>query len=263
MTGWRRVCEVMARAGVRGPQASPKGFTPWVWCGSGHRGRSPQSRAEVVGTCAALHDRHLCGCGGRGRTCHCGADVAWAGRAPLRATRTAWIRAAHARTCPAWALPCPLKPRTSARVLTNTDLRKAGVGEPVWREKPMALRWRASGSPPKRAPSSLAQTSAAPSRCPAWGSRERPMIIGDLRAGAEPPRPHRPRKAGYALRRSPSIVVVSRATRTRVADHQSSSASIHSAQKCYRAVSALLLRMLREGKMRSTFRNIQDGSLSA
>ena len=26
MTGWRRVCEVMARAGVRGPQASPKGL---------------------------------------------------------------------------------------------------------------------------------------------------------------------------------------------------------------------------------------------
>ena len=26
MTGWRRVCEVMARAAVRGPQASPKGL---------------------------------------------------------------------------------------------------------------------------------------------------------------------------------------------------------------------------------------------
>jgi integrase/recombinase XerD len=26
MTGWRRVCEVMARAGVRGPHASPKGL---------------------------------------------------------------------------------------------------------------------------------------------------------------------------------------------------------------------------------------------
>ena len=26
MTGWRRVCEVMARATVRGPQASPKGL---------------------------------------------------------------------------------------------------------------------------------------------------------------------------------------------------------------------------------------------
>ena len=33
--------------------------------------------------------------------------------------------------------------------------------------------------------------------------------------------------------------------------------------KVLQGVSALLLRMLREGKIRSTFRNIQDGSLSA
>jgi hypothetical protein len=35
----------------------------------------------------------------------------------------------------------------SARVLTNADLHTAGVGAPVWREKCMALQWRASGSP--------------------------------------------------------------------------------------------------------------------
>ena len=34
-------------------------------------------------------------------------------------------------------------------------------------------------------------------------------------------------------------------------------------EKCYSTGSALLLRMLIEGKMHSTFRNIQYGSLSA
>lgn len=55
----------------------------------------------------------------------------------------------------------------------------------------------------------LSQTSAAPSRCAAWGIRERPMIIGALHDGAEPPCPHRPRKAGFFLLRGPLIFIVS------------------------------------------------------
>src|SRR5215813_3868719 len=37
----------------------------------------------------------------------------------------------------------------------------------------------------------------------------------------------------------------------------------HSRPKCYSVGSAWLFRMLRAGKMRSTFRHIQDGSLAA
>ena len=37
----------------------------------------------------------------------------------------------------------------------------------------------------------------------------------------------------------------------------------HFRPKCYSVGSALLFRMLREGKMRSTFRNIQDSSFAA
>ena len=169
--------------------------------------------------CPALHHGHLCGCGGRGGTCHCGADVAWAGRAPSRATG---IRDAPAGPAPAGALPCPIKPRTRARVLTNADLRKAGIGALVWKEKAISLRWSSSESPRRERHRPLADLGSALTLCgmgsqgascdyrssPRWGRATTPTLTPQSRIC-------------YGTRR---FLWCPRATRTRVADYRSSSA---------------------------------------
>ena len=91
----------------------------------------------------------------------------WRGqaRAPPRATRTARIRDVHAGPAPTWALLCPVKARASARVLTNAGLHTAGVGELVWREKAIALRWSASGSPRRASHPPLSDLCSALTLC--------------------------------------------------------------------------------------------------
>ena len=127
-------------AGVRGhgagrsarPTSESEGLTLWLWRGGGDGRRPAQSGAEVVRACAALHDRHLCGCGGRGGTCHRGADVAQSGTAPYRATRTVRIRDAHAGACPTWALLGPVKARARVRTYTLASCT-VGCRRAVWK----------------------------------------------------------------------------------------------------------------------------------
>ena len=78
-TAYTRVIEIMARAGIAGPQASPKGLAAWFWRGLYRKRDSPQSRAALAGPCAALHDSDLCRRGGRRRAPYC--------RPPLELTR--------------------------------------------------------------------------------------------------------------------------------------------------------------------------------
>ena len=77
-TAYTRVIEIIARAGIAGPQASPKGLRHGFGVACIERD-PPQSRAALAGPCAALHDSDLCRRGGRRGAPYC--------RPPLELTR--------------------------------------------------------------------------------------------------------------------------------------------------------------------------------
>ena len=181
MTGWRRVCEVMARAGVRGPQGSPKGLrhgfgvaavTAGVTLNLVHKwlGHAQLSTTAIYADAVGEEDmpsRRGCGRGRQSTT-----------------PPPAWLRAAHARAGPAGRFHVR-KSEDERRVLTNADLRTAGVGAGR-REKPMALRGVPQGDPEARAISR--PQPCTPSRWAASRNVEQCVArIRWLQSGVSPP----------------------------------------------------------------------------